>query len=221
MDGIEATCRIREFEAAADTEAGRQAARARIPIIALTAHALSDVRDKCFDAGMDGFLIKPFDDRQLADALRPLLAGSRSGGGQGDHASGGRATTMAPQTANTPVIDMTVLDRLRTLGRPNGPSPLGRAVACFVDVAPSLARDMRASFESGEAEELWRSAHSLKSSSGALGATVLAKQCAQIEAFARQSNLAAVRPLMEDLDGGVTAAVERLQAIAGDAHVPA
>jgi PAS domain S-box-containing protein len=221
MDGIEATRRIRKIEAAADTGAGRQTARARIPIIALTAHALSDVRDKCFDAGMDGFLIKPFDDRQLADALRPLLAGSRSGGGQGGLADGGRAATTAPQIASTPVIDMTVLDRLRTLGRSNGPSPLGRAVACFVDIAPSLARDMRASFESGEAEELWRSAHSLKSSSGALGATALAKQCAQIEAFARQSNLAAVRPLMEDLDGGVTAAVERLQSIAGEAHVPA
>ena len=114
---------------------------------------------------------------------------------------------------------MSVLDRLRALTRPNGNSPLGRAVACFVDVAPSLAQTMRASFESGDAEELWRAAHSLKSSSGALGVTQLAKHCAQIEALARQSNVAAVRPLMEDLDHGVTAAIERLQAIAKEMHV--
>jgi HPt (histidine-containing phosphotransfer) domain-containing protein len=92
-------------------------------------------------------------------------------------------------------------------------------VACFVDVAPSLAHTIRASFENGDAEELWRAAHSLKSSCGALGATQLAKQCAQIEWLARQSNLAAVRPLMEDFNRGVTAAIERLQAVAGDVHV--
>ena len=167
---------------------------------------------------MDGFLIKPFDDRQLAEALMPVLARSQSA----DRRVGSRrAITTAPETTDAPVIDMGVLDRLRTLGRPNGPSPLRRAVVSFVDVAPSLARDMRESFETAEAEQLWRSAHSLKSSSGALGAIALARHCAQIEALARQSNLAAVRPLMGGLDGGVAAAVEQLQAIAGDVHVPA
>jgi len=219
MDGIEATHRIRDTEAAPHAGSGRLVARTRIPIIALTAHALSDVREKCFGAGMDAFLIKPFDDRQLAEALSPWLAPSRAGDHHGGQAEAGAASTTAPQTANGTVIDMSVLDRLRTLGRRNGPAPLGRAVACFVDVGPSLAGTMRASFENGDTEELWRAAHSLKSSSGALGATQLAKKCAQIEALARQSNLAAVRPLMEDLDRWVTAAIERLQAIAGEAYV--
>jgi len=44
MDGIEATRRIREIEVAADAGSGRQMARIRVPIIALTAHALSTVR---------------------------------------------------------------------------------------------------------------------------------------------------------------------------------
>ena len=78
MDGIEATRRIREIEAASlDRSGSLSVVRPRIPIIALTAHALSDVRDKCFSAGMDGFLIKPFDDQQLADALSPWCAPSK------------------------------------------------------------------------------------------------------------------------------------------------
>ena len=220
MDGIAATRRIRELEAASlDRSGSLSVVRPRIPIIALTAHALSDVRDKCFSAGMDGFLIKPFDEQQLADTLSPWCAPSKPAdehGGKADDAPAG--TAQAPANIGS-VIDMSVLDRLRALTRPNGNSPLGRAVACFVDVAPSLAQTMRASFESGDAEELWRAAHSLKSSSGALGVTQLAKHCAQIEALARQSNVAAVRPLMEDLDHGVTAAIERLQAIAKEMHV--
>ena len=60
-DGIEATRRIRA------AEAGR-----RTPIIALTADALSEDRDACLKAGMDGFLTKPLDRERLADVLASL-----------------------------------------------------------------------------------------------------------------------------------------------------
>jgi CheY-like chemotaxis protein len=70
-DGIAATRRIRAAEA--DGADG-----ARTPIIALTADALSEDRDACLKAGMDGFLTKPLDRDRLADILaalrRPRLA---------------------------------------------------------------------------------------------------------------------------------------------------
>ncbi|HEY4892125.1 MAG TPA: ATP-binding protein, partial [Reyranella sp.] len=70
-DGIAATRRIRAAEA--DGADG-----ARTPIIALTADALSEDRDACLKAGMDGFLTKPLDRERLADILatlrRPRLA---------------------------------------------------------------------------------------------------------------------------------------------------
>ena len=53
MDGYEATRRIRAHGAAS------------LPIIAVTAHALADERQKCLDAGMNGFLSKPFDPSDL------------------------------------------------------------------------------------------------------------------------------------------------------------
>ncbi len=66
LDGIETTKRIR----------GREAGQpgSRTPILALTANTLVEDRYACFEAGMDGFLIKPLDREKLADALAGLAA---------------------------------------------------------------------------------------------------------------------------------------------------
>ena len=66
LDGIETTKRIRGLEAG---QPGRQT-----PILALTANTLVEDRYACFEAGMDGFLIKPLDREKLADALAGLAA---------------------------------------------------------------------------------------------------------------------------------------------------
>ena len=66
LDGIETARRIRELEAG---EPGRQT-----PILALTANTLVADRYACFEAGMDGFLIKPLDHEKLTDALAGLAA---------------------------------------------------------------------------------------------------------------------------------------------------
>jgi CheY-like chemotaxis protein len=65
-DGIETTKQIRA------REAGRRVRRT--PILALTANTLVDDRYACFEAGMDGFLVKPLDRDKLADALKGLAA---------------------------------------------------------------------------------------------------------------------------------------------------
>src|SRR3984957_17100786 len=66
LDGIETTKRIRAREAG---QPGRQT-----PILALTANTLVEDRYACFEAGMDGFLIKPLDRDKLTDALAGLAA---------------------------------------------------------------------------------------------------------------------------------------------------
>jgi signal transduction histidine kinase/CheY-like chemotaxis protein len=67
MDGFEATRRIRSLEK------GR-----RTPIIALTAHAQADDRERCLAAGMDDYLYKPFERQMLVDVLRRWLTQARS-----------------------------------------------------------------------------------------------------------------------------------------------
>jgi signal transduction histidine kinase/DNA-binding response OmpR family regulator len=66
LDGIETTKRIRAREAG---QAGRHT-----PILALTANTLIEDRYACFEAGMDGFLIKPLDREKLTEALAALAA---------------------------------------------------------------------------------------------------------------------------------------------------
>ncbi len=66
LDGIETAKRIRTLEAG-------QRVR-RTPILALTANTLVEDRYACFEAGMDGFLLKPLDREKLEEALRHLAA---------------------------------------------------------------------------------------------------------------------------------------------------
>ena len=63
LDGIEATKRIRAYEAGQSR---------RTPILALTANTQAEDRSACFEAGMDGFLVKPLDRDKLATALAGL-----------------------------------------------------------------------------------------------------------------------------------------------------
>ncbi len=65
MDGLEATAAIRANEDGTDRH---------IPILALTAHALTGDRQRCLDAGMDGYLAKPIQTAQLLQALADVLA---------------------------------------------------------------------------------------------------------------------------------------------------
>jgi len=66
MDGLEATREIRRRE----TEAGL----GRLPVVALTARAMTDDRHACQDAGMDDFVTKPINRQELLRALRGVLA---------------------------------------------------------------------------------------------------------------------------------------------------
>jgi CheY-like chemotaxis protein len=60
MDGMEATLAIRKLE----NSIGK-----RVPILALTAGALKEEMDKCYEVGMDGFLTKPIEPKKLREIL--------------------------------------------------------------------------------------------------------------------------------------------------------
>ncbi len=64
LDGLQATLRIRARE--------RAAGGPRLPIVAMTARAMTEDRDRCRAAGMDGFLAKPLDQQELFDLLEEV-----------------------------------------------------------------------------------------------------------------------------------------------------
>jgi two-component system, sensor histidine kinase and response regulator len=65
MDGLEATQKIRLSEIGTARH---------MPIIAITANAFDDDRRKCFDAGMDGYVVKPVSPRAIGDEVARVMA---------------------------------------------------------------------------------------------------------------------------------------------------
>ena len=70
MDGLEATAAIRAQE--------REARAPRVPIVALTAHAMQGDRQRCMDAGMDGYVAKPIKPVELFEVIDRVMASAAS-----------------------------------------------------------------------------------------------------------------------------------------------
>jgi two-component system, sensor histidine kinase and response regulator len=217
MDGIEATSRIREIEAMTQALPGGAGSHRRIPIVALTAHALNEVRAKCLEAGMNDFLVKPFDAQQLAKTLERWL---EKRGSVAAAAPQSCAAQSGVDEAVVHVIDTAVTDQLRALDREGRPSRLGRAVTRFVETAPSIVSAICESHAKGDPEALWRAAHSLKSSAAALGAKRLSLASAEIEYGARTSGVAEVTGLVSGIEKELKTATRALQELIEDVHVP-
>jgi len=199
LDGLQATKRIRDLEQMAATDHDTPK---RMPIVALTAHALADVRDSCLAAGMDDFLVKPFDDVGVIEALRRWIA----------HLE--REPVQArpiPATMGVAIDD----DAIRQIRAMGNDGLLQRVVSQFIIAGPPLAATIREKFDAGDGESVWRAAHSLKSSAAALGARRLSQHCADIETLAKDSGTERVGDLLGPLDIELAAALRRLQELAG------
>ncbi len=182
LDGYETTRRFRAMEKA------RQ--RRPTPIVALTATALDGDAEKCFEAGMDRYLSKPFTLDQLAavlDSYAPAPAAAVASA-----AAAAPALAPAPVSApreprpgpadNAPVLDARTLEGIRALRRPGGVDFVTRLIGVYTENSTSLMEAMKAAVIATDLAELMRAAHALKSSSAHLGANRLAAVCGQIEA---------------------------------------
>jgi CheY-like chemotaxis protein len=214
MDGFEATKAIRSMEAGTR---GAGEPTPRVPIVALTAHALAEIREKCLRSGMDDFLVKPFDELQIGDTLRRWIPTRERASRE--------KPAVTPEAANIPpdnvpaVIDLNAVNRIRAIQGKDDGSLFERVVAQFGETAPSLVATLRAQYRSGDGEAVWRTAHSLKSSAAALGAGRLSRRCAEIEALARDGDSSSVGELLDALEADLAAAHSGLRELIGAEHV--
>ncbi len=175
MDGYEATERIRNQEETAK-EPGT-----RLPIIALTAHAMEGDRDKCLAAGMDDYLSKPFSQEQLAEVLGQWLTkvpARREGFLEVDNHDG-RGSSGAEK--EEPWLDSKALDTIRALQRKGKPDLLSRVVRIYLEDSLRLLETLRQAVSQRDAEMVKRHAHTLKSSSANVGAVRLSTLCKDLE----------------------------------------
>jgi signal transduction histidine kinase/CheY-like chemotaxis protein/HPt (histidine-containing phosphotransfer) domain-containing protein len=160
MDGLEATRRVR-----AELPADRQPR-----IVAMTANAMTEDRERCLEAGMDDYLAKPVRRDELAAAL------SRAGGAVTGDEPEEPATTEA-----APAVDPSVLQSLTSRLGDRGPAMLARLLDSWETETAKRLADLRAAVEQDDPEGVARAAHSIRGGSAARGAVRLAEVCGEVE----------------------------------------
>jgi HPt (histidine-containing phosphotransfer) domain-containing protein len=98
------------------------------------------------------------------------------------------------------VLDPEVIESLRELTPPGEPDVLREVLQLFLDDVPVRISRLRAAWQAGDAVELHRTAHSLKGSSGNVGATQLFDVCRQIDEQGKAGDLSQMPALVASLD---------------------
>ncbi len=207
MNGFDATKRIREIEKATEGLREVDPQRSHVPIVALTAHALVEVRERCLEAGMDDFLVKPYDEEQMVDMLGRWLAPREVA------VTGGEtfATAPVPASVSEAVLDMVAIDKIRAIAAKRGSSLLEQIVDQFRAISPPLVETMREKARDGDLQGVWQEAHNLRSSAAAIGAYRVSRCCAEIETMANQNRNLPDEAVLTALERELAAAIHALR----------
>ena len=176
MDGFEATAAIREAQKSNGTHT---------PVVAMTANAMQGNRERCLEAGMDGYIPKPVKARELLRGVEEAVESS----------------------GQTPINDLAnqsahgAFDKSYALSRVEGDEELLSEIASlFLDDYPRLLGGIHEAIEAGDSEALERTSHTLKGALGNLVEPLEHKSVAQLEKMGRDGELANAQPAYSDLE---------------------
>jgi len=177
MDGFEATRQIRKIESVSD--------RKRIPIIAMTAHAMKEDRDKCLSAGMDDYVSKPIDPKKLLEALERGLLKEKN-----------VAAPLAREhdkTLNQRSIaqnDQMVFDKDAFMDRLTGDAELAAIVISgFLEDIPKQMESLKGFIHQKNTEDAGKQGHQIKGAAGNVGADSLRQIAYKIEIAGKAGDL--------------------------------
>lgn len=168
MDGLTATQKIRESE----TDG-----RCRMPIIAVTAHAMKGDRERCLDGGMDGYISKPINCQELEDGIAAAFPGQ-------DNPSISAVSEAQKEDGAHPWNMAEILKRL------GGDEKLLHEIAdIFLAECPKQIASLRLAIANRDSADIERTAHSLKGELGYLGIADVSQQAAELEGMGRRGDL--------------------------------
>ncbi|HAT51493.1 MAG: response regulator [Nitrospirae bacterium] len=182
LDGMETTRRIRQWE--------QQKGVGPVPIIAMTAHVMPEVRQRCLASGMNDYLCKPFSQEEMGLLLdRWLLRdGVPEAGGAADSllavASGDGPSRSGKNQPVSSVLDQEALGRILELDQKASGALLllEKMVSHYLVQTPKLLRQLEQSLECRDSDGVRVAAHTVKSSSLLMGARHLAELARIVEA---------------------------------------
>jgi CheY-like chemotaxis protein/HPt (histidine-containing phosphotransfer) domain-containing protein len=183
MDGVEAARAIRQGVP------GISPAVQRLPIIALTANAMKRDRDRCLEAGMNGYLSKPFDPLQLLETIEMHLehyqrSGEAPAAAPAAVETESSAPARAPESAEPPVELEALLKRC--LG---DRSLAAQMIGKFQAKGAADVEQLSAAVAAGDVGEVARLAHRLKGVTGNLAMNPLNGVAVRLESMARDGHL--------------------------------
>jgi PAS domain S-box-containing protein len=197
MDGLTATRAIRDYE---------KEGAAHLPVVAMSAEAMAGDRARCEAAGMDHYLSKPIDEKELLAVIARLAQGLAR---QAPAADSGDDR----KDANVNVdMDLSVFDRAAALDRVGGDLELLIELAgMFMEDYPQLLAEIEGALRNGDSDALRQSAHTLKGAVGNFSAQNAYDAAYALEQIGRSGDLSdatgAYRVLKQEL--------ERLQPLLG------
>ena len=181
MDGYEATRRIRKRPTGTRNP--------HIPIIALTAGAMSGDRDKCVRAGMSDYLAKPIEPRQLADVLEKWLMPAA------------RGDEVKPAANPSPAKTEAVFKQEDLLARLMGDQALAsRVMARFLNDVPRQLCTLKNRLDAGDAYGARLLAHTLKGAAVTVSAEALGALCFEAQEAAAAGELSRALALLPRLE---------------------
>ncbi|MFP4455952.1 MAG: PAS domain S-box protein [Desulfonatronovibrio sp.] len=202
MDGIEATRKIRELEKTSNS-------LSRIPVIALTAHATSEDRDRCLAAGMDDYLTKPVRPDNLREVLEKWL--SRTSDERTEQGPGTPDNTQdndrePPETMGTLFDYEVFMDRIMD------DKELAREILeVFLETIPQKIDIIKNESASGNNDEVRRNAHAIKGTAANTGCLDLSETAAGVEKAAKSDDQEGVKKLIPRLEKQYSQAKTEIQ----------
>ena len=191
MDGIETARRIRDPHS--------DVLNHRVPIIAMTAHAMKGDREKCLRAGMDDYLSKPIVLGTLAAKLQIWL-------GETEPSDNGT------ENSETALEELPVFDRAGALNRLGGDESLLKTIGeIFLQDVPSRIQNLKECLDRGDPAEFGRHAHSIKGASAGVGGERLRNIAAAMEQAARSGSLDKAGSYLDELETQLATLKELLE----------